>query len=536
MTTTRSLHAPRRARRHALTAALALAATLALTSCTLITTIAEAGNGGGNAVSDPTDSPAGLYDADLDAALQPYYEQRLDWSTCEGDFECATASAPMNWDDPSAGDIELAMLRVPATGTPRGSLFINPGGPGASGINLATYASYIFGPTVLRNYDIVGWDPRGVGASSAVDCLDDADMDAYLYPTPTADTPQPGEPGYEELAIEQAAAFGAACLDKTGPLLEFVDTQSTIRDLDLLRATVGDAQLSYFGFSYGTEIGAQYINRFPERVGRMVLDGATDPSLSTFEVILGQQVGFARTTEAYLDDCKTASGCPFSGSTDDSIAQIRAMMDEADAVLPRNVDGRVLTSSVISTAINSAMYAAYMWSDLTDAFSSYEASGSPRGFFALADRYNDRNANGTYSGNLMEAFTAINCLDSPAETDPQVIADFNAEYAELNPFAEPSESALGDITCQQWPFQARVTPQPVSGAGAAPVLVIGTTGDPATPYEWAQSLSEQLESAVLVTWEGDEHTAYGGKSTCIDRIVDDYLVDGTVPSTPPSCR
>lgn len=520
-------------RRTLASAALAILATVSLSGCTLVTTIADGGTGPGDAPTDSSD-PSELVDPDLPDDVRSYYEQELDWSSCESDFECAVAAAPIDWEDPSKGEIELAMLKVPAEDEAIGTLFVNPGGPGASGVEIASYAEYMFGADVLRNYDVVGWDPRGVGASTPVECLDDAGMDEFLYPTP--------DPGFDQLpedeqiaAIEaEAKAFGEACLENTGPLLEFVDTISTVHDLDMLRAVVGDPKLAYLGFSYGTFIGSQYIDTFPERAGRMVLDGAIDPSLTSFESTLAQQEGFVDATEAYLNDCLGSADCPFTGSYDDAINQIRTTMDQADQALPTNPDGRALTSDVITTAINATMYSESSWPNLSEAFNMYNQSGDTTGFFTLADSYNDRNPDGTYNGNLMEAFLAINCMDAPVETDEAAIIEFNQAYQELNPLAVPGIETVGNPICEQWPFQSRATVEPVSGTGADPVLVVGTTGDPATPYEEAVALADQLESATLVTFEGEGHTAYG-MDPCINDIVDSYLVEGVVPDGEPVC-
>lgn len=523
----------RRRHRRLATIATALAATLALSGCTLVTTLAGARGGTDGYGGD--DDGTGLYDDSLDAALVPYYEQDLSWSSCHSDFECATASAPMDWSDPSKGDIELAMMKLPATGKAIGTLFINPGGPGASGIGLVEYADYIFGSSVLRNYDIVGWDPRGVGASSAVSCFgSDEELDAWIYPEPDPAEATMTDEQIIQAATESAKAFGEACLEHTGPLLEFVDTQSTVHDLDMMRAAVGDPQLAYLGFSYGTQIGAEYIDRFPKRAGRMVLDGAVDVSLDSFDMSIQQMAGFAGATRNYMTDCMSSAQCPFTGSVDAGITQMRDIMLGADTSHPKNPDGRTLTSAVVSRAIIQTMYSERLWSTLTDAFVAFKKSGDTRGFFELSDQYWGRQSDGSYEDNSTEAFLAISCLDAPVETDPGKIVQFNRDYAAANPLALPGPEALGDVTCQEWPFKSRVTPGPVTGAGAAPVLVVGTTGDPATPYSWAQSLAEQLESATLVTYEGEGHTAYGN-DPCINGIIDDYLVDGTVPASPPTC-
>ncbi|MGO2110311.1 MAG: alpha/beta hydrolase [Pseudoclavibacter sp.] len=533
--TDRPLQSLKRRGRTAAMAATAMLATLALSGCTLVTTIAGAGTDGdgdgGNHAGSGGDLP--LIDPSFPDDLRGYYEQDLGWNDCSG-YECATVSAPMDWSDSSKGDVELAMLKVPARGESQGTIFVNPGGPGASGMDIAASAEFFMGEDVLDNYDIVGWDPRGVGMSTDIDCLNDEEMDEYYYPTPDPAEESMSEQELIDIWTQEAREMGAKCLENTGPALEFVDTDSTIRDLDMMRALVGDVQLGYLGFSYGTELGAYYIDAFPERAGRMVLDGAVDPSLDPLESSLAQRQGFISAIEAYLDDCLSSTECPFTGSTDDALDQINETMDAVDEALPRNTDGRTLTSSVIDTAISASMYTQSNWVVLSDAFAAYDASGDVSGFFAIADNYNDRGPDGTYTSNLQEAFMVISCMDSPPVTDEEAIVAYNEQMAELDPFSRPGFETVGDLFCEQFPFQSRNTPHEVSGAGANPVLVIGTTGDPATPYEQAVSLADQLESATLLTFEGEGHTVYGlGGSACIDDMVDDYFVNGTVPAGEP---
>lgn len=513
----------RRGIRAALAGAMAVMTAVTMSGCTIIQHLGTGGAG------DP-----GLGTDGIAENLRPYYTQQVAWSDCQG-RECATITAPMNWDDPTAGDIQLAVVRVPASGQKIGSLFTNPGGPGASGYDYVyNSGAQTFDPEIAQSFDIVGWDPRGVGRSSAVECYDDAGMDEYWYgvpdPMPTTDQQ------IIDHATQTAKDFADACAANTGPLLQYVDTMSTVRDLDLLRAIVGDEQLNYFGFSYGTDIGAHYADTFPQNVGRMVLDGATDPSLSSFDVILAQQAGFGDATKAYLEDClKQAAQCPFRGSVDQAIGQINDLMAKVDEKLPKNADGRVLTSSVVDTAISLALYDETGWPMLTQAFTQYMRQQDPSGFFELSDIYYDRDPSGHYLTNMFEAFIAINCLDYPVETDPEAIKEFNRKLAESTPIGVPGPEAMGDVQCEQWPYPSRVTPHAVTGAGAAPIVVVGTTGDPATPVEWAEAVSEQLESGVLLTFEGEGHIAYDEGDACVNDAINHYLVSGEPPADGTTC-
>lgn len=506
-----------------------LAATVTLVSmsaCTAISHIASGERDGNPAAVDVSNVPENV---------RSYYQQRVTWSDCGQGRECATITAPMNWDDPTQGDIQLAATRIPASGHRQGSLFTNPGGPGGSGYDFVYGGGEDSFSKQLRDaFDIVGWDPRGVGRSSAVECYDDKGMDDYFYGVPDK-TPQTDA---EKIAFaeEHAQAFADACSKNTGELLNFVDTMSTVHDLDLLRAVVGDTKLNYFGFSYGTDIGAHYADTFPQNVGRMVLDGATDPSLGQFDVVLAQQAAFADSTKAYLEDCLSQGRkCPFRGSADQAVAQINRMMEDADKRKILASDGRRFSSSVISTAITAALYDEASWPYLTQAFAEYLQQGKPESFFLLSDSYYGRDEKGHYASNMFEAFMAINCLDYPVETDPAKIKEYNKKLSEATPIGVDTPDTLGDVQCQKWPHQARVKPAEIHGTGAAPILVVGTTGDPATPVEWAQSVSKQLESGVLLTYNGEGHIAYDEGDPCIVGAVDDYLTTGTPPSDGTVC-
>ncbi|MCU1571673.1 MAG: peptidase [Naasia sp.] len=472
-----------------------------------------------------TSTPTG---EDVSAALRPYYSQTLSWANCGNEMQCATATAPLDWSAPAAADdIELALVRHRATGERQGSLFVNPGGPGASGYDfIHDSVDFAVSDDLQARFDVIGWDPRGVGRSSSVDCYDGPQLDEFLFGTPDAPV---DSAKYTEEVTTSAKDFADACLKRTGKLLEFVDTESTVSDLDMLRAVVGDRTLNYFGYSYGSDIGARYADRFPRKVGRVVLDGATDSTLSSFDVQLAQTEAFGNALRDYLADCLASSGCPFTGTVDDAIDQIRATFDRLDGSPLRGTDGRMLTSAYLGTAIQAALYDQGSWEYLTQAFTEVE-SGQGSTAFLLADFYVDRDEDGDYASNQFEAFFAINCVDYPVETDPATLAKQRDAIAEVDPVAEPEDlDTLGDVVCANWPYKFRGEVTAVRGEGAAPIVVVGTTGDPATPYQWAESLSKQLESAVLLTYVGEGHIAYDEGDPCIVDAVDTYFIDGTVP-------
>lgn len=532
----------RRMRRRLFTAvSLAAVSSLLLSGCVLIQEL--------RGVDTKQYSPEELIDANLAPELREFYEQEVEWEACPEEyavadrFECATVSAPLNWDDPDAHEpIELALIRLPATGDSQGALFSNPGGPGASGIDLVGQAANTaFSKDLREHFDLVGWDPRGVGHSSAVECYDDEGTDEFFYGVPENANQMSAEQ-LVEYQRQQVIEYGAACLENTGPLLEYVDTKSTVKDLDLLRALLGDPKLNYFGFSYGTDIGAQYIDTYPERVGRIVLDGATDPTVDTFQTTIDQQTNFAESTRAYLKDCLGSPDCPFKpmGGVDGAIMQIQKIMNTVDDTMPKHSDGRTFTSAVIDLAITQAMYDESIWPVLTEAFTRWQTNNDASMFFALSDMYLQRDAEGKYMSNMFDAFTAINCLDRPLETDKAKIREYNEKLNSVKLFKDDemaqASAEIGDMTCENWPVKSRVESlEPVKGEGAAPVLVVATSNDPATPVEWARAVADQLESATLIVLEGEGHIAYDEGNECTNTAVDEYFITGKVPESDLTC-
>lgn len=467
----------------------------------------------------------------VDPSLKPFYSQVLTWTACADGMQCTTMRAPLNWSKPGAGEVSLALVRHPATGKRLGSLLVNPGGPGASGVNFVkTALSYATDKTLQTHYDVVGFDPRGVGNSSAVKCYKPAQMDQYLYSI------TPGQRGSDAWIAEQAqasAAFGLACKQNTGPLLDEVDTVSAARDLDLMRAVLGDTKLNYLGYSYGTYLGSTYASLYPKNVGRMVLDGAIDPAASNFEVTKIQSEGFESALRAYMKNCLAGKKCPFTGTVENGMQTVGQLLKAVDASPIRNSDGRELGANTLLTAIIYPLYDANSWSYLSEMFTNL-MQGSPAAAFALADAYNGRNSDGTYTDNSTEAFMAINCLDYTYNADPTVMRAQAAELARVAPVIGPY-MGYGDIGCAEWPYQSTRDRGPIHAKGAAPILVVGTTNDPATPYVWAQNLARELQSGHLVTYTGEGHTAYNKSNSCVNNAVDTYLVSGTVPTSDPRC-
>ncbi|WP_417234875.1 alpha/beta hydrolase [Arthrobacter sp.] len=463
------------------------------------------------------------------AGLEKYYSQTLDWTSCSTSFECAEVEVPLDYQHPDRDSIKLSVVKLDARGTSKGTLLVNPGGPGASGVDLVMNAgTQMFSADLRKGYDLLGFDPRGVSRSAPVTCQTDAERDEARTedPDPTTDA------GLAELK-ELSEQFADACAAKTGKELGFIDTVSSAKDLDILRAVNGDARLNYLGFSYGTKLGATYAQLYPKNIGHMVLDGAMDPSLDNEEVTLGQAAAFEKAITAYLEDCLRRQNCPFDGDVDQARDQLHQLFASIEQYPLTAQDGREVGITDFVSGFLVAFYENAYWPTLTDALNA-AISGDPTQMLALADMSAGREEDGSYTGNADSAFIAINCLDYPVDTS---LAGQRQDAKELEQ-ASPTIGkylAYGGFACQDWKFKPTGTPAPVSAPGAAPIVIIGTTGDPATPYAWSQALNKQLESSVLLTFHGEGHTAYGRSNECIGNAVDEYFLDSTVPEDGLQC-
>lgn len=466
---------------------------------------------------------------EVPAELQDFYTQPVTWTSCNGGFQCAEVEVPMDYKNPKKKSIKLSAIRLPASGNRQGAMVINPGGPGGSGVDMVKDGAQSYFSAKLRGaYDVVGFDPRGVKRSTPVKCLDDAQMDAARQKEFDMST----EEGYAAAETETKTE-SELCQKNSGPELAFLDTVSSARDMDILRAVVGDKALNYMGFSYGTKLGATYAGLFPERVGKFSLDGAMDPSLDIDEVSMGQAVGFENAMRAWAANCLSGTDCPVSGTVDAAMKQIRELNEVYTATPQQTPEGRVVTGTEFTGALAFGMYSTDLWAPLTGALTQAFA-GDASGMLMLADFSADRDSDGKYNSNTAAAFTAINCLDYPMNSD----LTHMREQTELLKKAAPTFGELlaySGLTCKFWPFPATGEPAPISAAGAGPILVVGTTGDPATPYAWSEALAKQLDSGVLVTWKGEGHTAYGRSNECLSATVDAYFVDGKVPTAGVTC-
>ena len=485
--------------------------------------------------------------APVPAGLESFYSQKVSWYACDkkgmdeaksgkdAGFTCAKVKVPLDYDNPGGETIEIAVKKRAADGESIGSLFINPGGPGGSGIELVDSAGSYFSKNLTGSYDVVGFDPRGVGASTAVDCLTDAELDAER-----AGANDPATPS-ATATQERAQKMGETCASKTSTagLLDHIDTISAAKDLDILRAVDGQQALTYLGFSYGTYLGATYAELFPANTGRLVLDGAVDPSLSAADLSLGQAKGFEASLRAYVQNCQSSKlGCPLSGDVDSGVSQVREFLESTKAApLPTSDDKRPLTYDLAVYGVLGSMYQTQLWPSLTLALSQAMGKvGSPDGsaLLAIADAVSSRQSDGSYSGNGAEALMAVNCLDYPVQGDNTSWEENAKAVNEASP-TFGSQLLYPDAYCQGWGHTSSRKREKITASGAAPILVVGTTGDPATPYAWSEALADQLESGQLMTWKGNGHTAYGRSNDCVKKAVDTYLLNGTMPAKGLTC-
>lgn len=526
-----------------------LAGAVLLSGCTSPSgTPSATSSGSTNASSAPATSPAAATstgarspvaspstDPAKNPALARFYNQKLTWTPCQvpsgaSGFQCATLTVPVDYAKPTGPTLGVKLDRLPASNPSAriGSLVLNPGGPGGSGIEYASYASSVVSPAVRARYDVVGFDPRGVGSSDPVRCLTDSQTDTFL-----AANASPQTPAQVTALVNLSKLLGQRCEQRSPTLLPHIGTMDVARDLDVLRAALGQSRLDYLGKSYGTFLGAIYAQLFPWRVGRFVLDGALDPQLTSEEINLGQAGGFEIALNAFLSNCLQQSSCPFAGTLTQARGQLKAFLDKMASTNLPGSGGRALTQSLAVLGIVFAMYAQSFWPQLQVALRSALA-GQGAGLLALADAYANRDPNGHYTSNENDVIYAVNCLDRPTPEGPTQVEASLPAFQKASPiFGE--YIAWSSLPCHYWPVPPEMTPHPVHAPGTGPILVVGTTRDPATPYDWAVALSKELDSGVLLTYVGDGHTAYRRGSSCIDNAVDGYLLTGKPPANGTRC-
>jgi pimeloyl-ACP methyl ester carboxylesterase len=437
-------------------------------------------------------------------------------------FECGRTEVPISYDEPQGATLPLFLVRVVSgTQTDRiGSLVVNPGGPGASGADAAIGLALTLPPEVLGRFDIVGFDPRGVGLSTPVECISPERKEEII-----AAEPRPVSDAQLDQAFALAQEVADACAEEYGDALGTFNTVDTARDMDRLRQALGDEQLTYLGYSYGTTLGSTYAELFPDNVRGMVLDAAVDPDVAAIEDAEQSAAAFENGFDAFAANCVgLLAGCPMGAEPRQFLEQV--LGQAAATPIPSSEPGetRQATPGVVMTAVQAALYDTESWPQLAQALAAAQA-GDSKGLFSLADSYSGRLEDGTYS-NLFDANMAINCADSDERFEASEIRDLAAEWNEKYPLFGAG-AAAGLYGCSVW--DAERTPLPERDAeGSAPILVVGNAGDPVTPLPGAVDLAEDLESGVLLTWQGQGHTAYP-KTDCVTAAVNAYLIDLTVP-------
>ena len=494
------------------------------TAATTTTITADSSDATDDATTDdrPTDEPP-ITD------VAPFEPAPIEWESFDDTVDVATIDVPVDYADPDSETIELFLAKYNAIDQANriGTLLVNPGGPGFGGSDFAFFASQIFDQPLLERFDILGWDPRGTGESEpAIDCIDD--YDRYfneLDATPESD-------GERQLLVDTAEDFAAACQDNNAEILEFVGTNNSARDMDTIRRGLGEDTISYFGFSYGSELGATWATLFPDTVRAAVLDGASDPNADALESSLQQVQGFESSLATFLTQCSERTTCAFHNDGDAERA-FDDLMNRLDAdPLPSDGERPPVNRDVATTGVVQAMYSESFWPVLEQSLAAAADAGDGSGLLELADRYYQRMPDGTY-GNELEAFQVISCADTSERKSIEEADAENELFTEVAPRLVPPGSA-GGYFCTFFP--PAVDPRvDITGAGAGPIVVIGTTGDPATPFDSTVRMSNTLEDGRLVIVEADQHTGYG-VNRCVIDLVNDYLIDLEAPADETECR
>ncbi len=518
--------------RHSQSPAPRFRATAAVTAAILVASLATAGYA--TAAPVTAGAPAVLPTEGTPPGLDAYYAQSLTWSPCSSDLLCAWLTVPLDYADPAGATIRLRVSRAVATGpaeTRQGSLVVNPGGPGASGLDFAAYVAQGLTPSVAKQFDIVGFDTRGVEKSAPITCMTGAQTTRFLRADPSPDTRA------EELRLMSLGArLARGCLTKSPQIARHVGSENTVRDLDILRQALGDDRLNWLGFSYGTYLGTLYAEQFPERVGRFVLDGALDPSLGIMEVSRGQSSGFQVAMQRFAQDCSRRKTCPYPGSAANVLREINRLLARLDKrPLPTDT-GRNLVQAEALGAMFYSMYSPTIWPSLRRALKMAKL-GDGLGLQTIFDYANERTGPNTYATNMASAFPAIACWDSPPAPGQAGLRAAAADWSRNARVPDMARAmSWGNAVCTNWYGHSTRVPTPASSTTTAPILVVGTTYDPATPYRWSVALASQLQTSSLLTYVGDGHTAFGSGSRCIDTAINAYLLTGALPPAGTVCK
>jgi pimeloyl-ACP methyl ester carboxylesterase len=457
--------------------------------------------------------------------VAPFEPAAIDWTTIGDHVEEGWLDVPIDYTDPAGGMFRLFLARRLAPAESRiGSLLVNPGGPGFGGTIYAYSAPLIFDQALLDSFDIVAWDPRGTGRSEPfVDCIDDYD-DYYAGTDVT-----PDDDGERQHLVDVAHDFAVRCADDNADIVQFIGTNSSARDIDTIRVALGEDEISYYGFSYGSELGAVWATLFPATVRAAVLDGAADPTVERTDKLIARAAGFDATLATFLAECSADPGCPLHHHGDAEAAFDALMLAIDETPLPTVADRPLLTRGMALDGVVGAMYSRSFWRPLGDALAAAErGDGAPLlGFY---DSLYQRRADGSWD-NSLEAYQAITCMDS---AERRSVDDEDAATLQFVSAAPRLGLAIEErYACTFFPDSTdpRID---VTGGGAGPILVCGVTGDPATPLQGTRTMAETLEDGRLVVIEADQHTCYGATS-CADELIVDYLVNLTAPPVETEC-
>ena len=459
------------------------------------------------------------------SSTQGYYAQELDWKSCYYDYQCADLLVPIDYEKLSTGTFKISLLKFQAIGAKKlGSIVVNHGGPGSSGEDYAYSAQYIFSTDILDKYDIVGFDPRGVSRSEPIVCLTEQELDANY----TSDS-KPDNDKEFHLIIKDTKKFIEKCRNNNKHLEAF-STANAARDMDILRQAIGDKQLNYMGKSYGTYLGTIYAQFFPDKVGRLVLDGAVDPTISNYQQSLTQALGFDHAFNAFHKDCLKRKDCTLPPDKSAAIKEMQKLFNQAEEKPLQTLrkSKRTVSETLLVLGTASAMYDSESgWPKLRKAINQAK-NGYGDKFLALADDYTGRKTDGTYPNNESDAGAIIDCLDFNESRSPDQIRKDAPSFAKAAPLFGPY-LAYGGLTCKY--FHPKKEINIALTKTANPIIVIGTTGDPATPYEWAQGLHKLLTNSILISLTGEGHTGQGQGSACIDDQIDDFYLTKKLPVT-----
>jgi pimeloyl-ACP methyl ester carboxylesterase len=443
----------------------------------------------------------------------------------DSSVRCGKLAVPLDYAKPDGEKIDLALIKLPATrgkSKPLGSVVFNFGGPGASGVDTLDQAAKAL-TTLRARYDLISFDPRGVERSSGVRCGNGAEMDRFT----SLDTLPPDQQTDKEIAAANKQ-FAALCQQNSGKILPYIGTVNAARDMDKIRAAVGDAKLNYVGMSYGTQLGGVYATEFPKNVGRMVLDAPLDPTVTFEQRTLAQTLGFQKAYESFLRSCVKGT-CDVGKDQATADANVEKLMTQLTQK-PLQVNGRALTQGLASTGVAAALYSELTWPFLEQALSD-ALKGRGEALMYLADSYTGRSQDGSYS-TQMTSFPAITCVDTAERPTEAELRRTEQAALKISPlFGSEGSGGL----CRVWPAKGSDEARHVNASGSAPIVVVGGRGDPATPYEWAPKLTAQLKTATLVTYQGEGHGAYLSGSKCIQGLVDGYLIDGKLPEKGATC-